>query len=93
MMTVSNTRIEQSIIELLGRRAAAASICPSDVARALDRDEDGWRALMPRVRRVAARLARDQVVVITQGARTLAADQVDQGAIRLRRGPAFDADR
>lgn len=88
-MTVSNLDIERCMIELLSRRAATASICPSDVARALVSDEDAWRALMPSVRRVAAKLAREERISITQGSETLMPDRIDHGPIRLRRGPKF----
>ncbi|WP_081996553.1 DUF3253 domain-containing protein [Luteibacter sp. 9133] len=81
--------IEATIIQLLGRRAPEASICPSDVARALAADEAAWRALMPQVREVAAALARSGRVVITQGAERLSPEDVDRGPVRLRRGPGW----
>ena len=56
-MTVSDERIVAAILDLLDRRGAGATICPSDVARALASGESPWRALMPEVRRVAAALA------------------------------------
>jgi hypothetical protein len=90
-MTVPNRDIEHCVLVLLGRRATSASICPSDVARTLATDEDGWRALMPLVRQVAARLAHEGRVLITQGGVTLNADLVSHGPIRLRRGPNFSA--
>ncbi|WP_284507240.1 DUF3253 domain-containing protein [Caballeronia sp. ATUFL_M2_KS44] len=88
-MTVSNLDIERCMIELLSRRAATASICPSDVARTLVSDEDAWRALMPSVRQAAAKLAREERISITQGSETLTPDRIDHGPIRLRRGPKF----
>ncbi|WP_079520343.1 MULTISPECIES: DUF3253 domain-containing protein [Rhodanobacteraceae] len=81
--------IEATIIQLLSRRAPEASICPSDVARALAEDEAAWRALMPQVREVAATLARRGRVVITQGAERLSPDDIDRGPVRLRRGPGW----
>lgn len=81
--------IAAMIVDLLSGRAPGASICPSDVARALAADEPAWRGLMPRVREVAAALALEAVIVITQGDRTVDPHDVDRGAIRLRRGPAF----
>ena len=56
-MTVSDERIVAAIRDLLDRRGAGATICPSDVARALASGESQWRALMPEVRRVATALA------------------------------------
>ncbi|WP_345815597.1 DUF3253 domain-containing protein [Paraburkholderia sp. PREW-6R] len=82
--------IEQKLLALLSARRAQASICPSDVARALSSDEACWRALMPAVRTVAARLARAHVIRITQGDAAVPPAQIDHGPIRLRRGPAFE---
>jgi hypothetical protein len=88
-MTHSERSIEDCLIELLSQRAESSSICPSDVARALENDETAWRALMPSIRQVAARLARDKRIVITQGDVTLDPSSIDHGPIRLRRGPKF----
>jgi len=91
-MTSSDQDIERCVFELLGRRAATASICPSDVARELiPDDESEWRKLMPAIRQVAARLAREESILITQGAVTLSPESIDRGPIRLRRGPRFPA--
>jgi hypothetical protein len=88
-MSVSNHAIEQCLLDLLRRRAETSSICPSEVARTLAGDEGAWRALMPAVRQVAARLARAGTLVITQGEATVPPAQIDHGPIRLRRGPTF----
>jgi hypothetical protein len=77
------------IVDLLSRRSPEASICPSDVARALADDEAAWRALMPSVRDVAAGLARRGVVIVTQGESTLDPADIGHGPIRLRRGARF----
>ncbi|MDP3874104.1 MAG: DUF3253 domain-containing protein [Methyloversatilis sp.] len=55
--------IAHELLAQVAVRGAGRSICPSEVARALAAD---WRALMPQVREVARRLARDGLVVITQ---------------------------
>ncbi len=81
--------IEAAIIDLLRARPPEGSICPSEVARALEGDRGEWRALMPTVRDGAARLARRQIVRITQGERQLAPDYMDAGPVRLRRGAGF----
>jgi hypothetical protein len=86
---VTPARIEQRIVLLLRQRAPTASICPSDVARSLADDEPAWRALMQPVREVAAALARQGVVTVTQGSATVDPADIDRGAVRLRRGPAF----
>jgi len=59
----SDAAIESAILAALDRRAAGRTICPSDAARAL---ADDWRPLMPRVRAVAARMARDGRIVATR---------------------------
>lgn len=83
-MPATDPKIEQTIFALLERRDAAASICPSEVARALASGDTAWRALMPAVRRVAAKLAAKGALRVTRGE-----DEVDAtspgGPVRLRR--------
>ena len=79
--------IASTIAQLLGARAVDASICPSEVARALAPDH--WRALMPQIRAVAAELAGSGSLRITQSDEeitpaALLAGQT-RGPIRLRR--------
>ncbi len=81
--------IAATIVDLLRKRAPDASICPSDVARALKDNEAAWRALMPSVCKTAAALARAKCIVITQGTDRVDPAHVDHGPIRLRRGPMF----
>jgi len=50
----------------VGTRITTATICPSEVARALHRDEKRWRAAMPSVRAVAIELAAAGIIAITQ---------------------------
>jgi hypothetical protein len=75
-------RLEQTIMELLARRAPTATICPSDAARAVG--DDDWRGLMNASRSAAARLVVRGEVEITQGG-----EPVDlataRGPIRIRR--------
>ncbi len=83
-MTPSDARIAAVIFELLGRRAAGATICPSDAARALAADAAAWRALMPEVRRVAATLAQAGSLRVTARGGDVDALQA-HGPIRLGR--------
>jgi hypothetical protein len=72
--------IADAILQAVTARGPDKSICPSEVARALD--PAGWRALMPGVRVAALALAREGRIRITQAGR-----QVDgplRGPIRLR---------
>lgn len=60
--------IADCVFTLLATRQDGATICPSDVARALaPQDEAAWRALMPEVRRVAAQLAAEGRLRVTRG--------------------------
>lgn len=80
-------RLEAATLALLARRGPAASICPSEVARACAPDD--WRVLMPAVRASALLLAREGRILITRGAHTLMPPELGRGPIRLRRGPRF----
>lgn len=81
----TDRRLEASILDLLSQRSAAATICPSDAARAVG-DEDGWRDLMEPARRAARRLVAAGEVEITQGGRVVDPSTV-RGPIRIRRTP------
>lgn len=75
----SADKIADQILDLVHRRGAGKTICPSEAARALGGD---WRGLMPRVRAVAQELADAGHIVITQkGASVSALDA--KGPIRL----------
>lgn len=82
-MRVSDEAIRASIVNLLARREALATICPSEVARALS--PDAWQPLMPRVRDLAKAMARQGALEIRQGGRTLAPGAPLRGPIRLGR--------
>lgn len=73
--------IEAKIFELLAARRPSATICPSEVARALE--ADAWRPLMPQIRQVAQRLADANRIVVTRSGATVDATQPG-GPIRLR---------
>jgi Protein of unknown function (DUF3253) len=88
---VSDDEIAQEIVRQLSRRAADSSICPSEVARALQSDEAAWRALMPQLREVAATMREAGRLRITRGGFEVPRDALHRGAIRLARGPDFDA--
>jgi hypothetical protein len=75
--------IAQAMLALLSKRQPGRSICPSEVARHLAKDEAAWRALMPTVRAVAARLAREGKLIATQQDAVVDAQHA-RGPIRLR---------
>ena len=74
--------LEERITALLDARAAAASICPSEAARAVD--AEGWRELMPAARAAAGRLAAAGEVEVTQGGSVVDVATA-RGPVRIRR--------
>jgi hypothetical protein len=76
--------IADEIIRQTEARGAGRSICPSDVARALDPD---WRRLMTAVRRAAAQLAAAGRIDILRKGKPIPPQDM-RGVIRLRLRPA-----
>ena len=81
---MDDSAITETLFSLLAAGAPAATVCPSDVARALAPDEEAWRALMPQVRRVAAGLAAEGRLRVTRGGVEVDAESRG-GPIRLGR--------
>ncbi len=77
------TLIEAEILRQTTERGPTASICPSEVARALDSD---WRPLMGAVRRGAVRLAEAGKIDILRKGKPVSGEAV-RGVIRLCRRP------
>jgi hypothetical protein len=88
---VTDSAIEDKIFELLATRKEDATICPSDVARALDMASGQWRGLMPRVRHVAKGLAERGRLRVTRGGVEVDAESRG-GPIRLGRPIKRDGD-
>ena len=80
--TLSIGDVQDDILRLLERRGAGKTICPSEVAHAID--ADGWRAHMAIVRDAARAMAAIGAIEVTQRGQVLAADAIWHGAIRLR---------
>lgn len=79
----TDVALERGIVRLLGERQSGGTICPSEVARAVgSEDEHAWRALMPRVRQAANRLAARDVIEFTQGGRVVDPSTA-RGPVRL----------
>lgn len=81
--------LEAAIIDLLNRRAADATICPSEAAKVVavsDRatGAEPWRDLMEPARRAARRLVASGEVVITQRG-SVVDPSTAKGPIRIRR--------
>src|ERR1700678_3488028 len=82
-LTNTDRALESAIIELLSRRAAGKTICPSEAARMVDPIR--WEELMDRSRAAARRLVAQGAIVITQQGSVVDPSSA-KGAIRLRRG-------
>jgi hypothetical protein len=76
-----DAELERAILDLLSKRAAGASICPSEAARAVD--PENWRELMEPARRAARRLAASHRIEATQGDKIVDASTA-RGPIRIR---------
>jgi hypothetical protein len=76
-------RIAAAVNDLLDARSEGASICPSEVARAVDPSH--WRSRMDEVRIVARHLAARGVITITRRGRRLDPAQPFLGTIRFSR--------
>jgi Protein of unknown function (DUF3253) len=74
-------RIAHLMLTRLGARAAGATICPSEVARALEPVH--WRPLMPRIRDVAAILAAAGEVELRQRGEVIAPFSEIRGPLRI----------
>lgn len=83
--TQDDRRIAAAILDQVAARGPERSICPSDVARALDKD---WRPLLSSVRRVAIGLAQEGRVDILRKGRRVAPEAV-KGVIRLRAANSY----
>ena len=76
--------IAEVIITLLQSRAEHATICPSEVARALQPVH--WRPLMPQIRAVAATLAGAGQVELRQRGKVIPPFSRIRGALRIALG-------
>ncbi|MEY8841383.1 DUF3253 domain-containing protein [Cribrihabitans sp. XS_ASV171] len=77
--TPSDKAIAQAICDLAHRRGVGKTFCPSEVARSLSEE---WRPLMSRVRMVAAALAVEGRIEVTQTGQAVDPETA-LGAIRL----------
>ena len=77
-----DARLEAALTALLDTRAASATVCPSEVARAVGGED--WRELMEPARAAARRLVVAGTAEITQGGRVVDPSTA-RGPIRVRR--------
>jgi hypothetical protein len=83
-VTTVDRALEGAIRDILSARAASATMCPSEAAKAVGHDE--WRDLMEPARRAARRLVAAGEVEITQGGHVVDPSTA-KGPIRIRRRP------
>jgi len=88
----ADSAIAEAIFALLDRRRADATICPSEVARAIYPQASEWRAAMPRIRGVAAALAARGLLRATRRGEEVDATS-EGGPIRLGRAATDDLKR
>ena len=81
-VTAQDAELERVLLQLLSQRAGGATVCPSEVARAVGA-EDSWRDLMEPARRAARRLVAAGEVEITQGGKVVDPSTAT-GPIRVR---------
>ncbi|MEK6396753.1 MAG: DUF3253 domain-containing protein [Terriglobus sp.] len=83
-MKPSESTIRTTIVQLLEARGPGKTICPSEVARALGGEErEEWAPLMEPVRVVAAAMADEGRLQVTQRGHAVNAATA-KGPIRLR---------
>ncbi|KUG58638.1 DUF3253 domain-containing protein [Nesterenkonia jeotgali] len=82
---ISDRDMERAILELLAQRAATATICPSEAARAVGGEQ--WREKMDAARAAAGRLVAAGAVEITQRGEVVDLTTA-RGPIRIRRRAA-----
>ena len=82
---MSEPVIREAILAQTAARGADKSICPSEVARAIDPEQ--WRSLMTRVRREATVLAREGKIDILRKGKPVDPEGEIRGVIRLRIKP------
>lgn len=81
-LSPTDTALERTVLDLLAHRAAGATICPSEAARAVGGDD--WRPLMEPARAAARRLVATGDVEITQAGHAVDPSTA-KGPIRIRR--------
>lgn len=83
-MSISGERIRSCLLQLVHDRGPEKTICPSEVARALE-DSD-WRALMPQVREIGVALAKSGQISVMQKGQVVDPESA-RGPIRYRLTP------
>lgn len=80
--------LEAAILSLTQARGEDKSICPSEVARSLEKEEVNWRRLMKPIRKAATDLAQSGKIDILRHGKPIDPFDTFKGVIRLRLKPA-----
>ncbi|MEM9804766.1 MAG: DUF3253 domain-containing protein [Cyanobacteria bacterium P01_D01_bin.56] len=78
---ISTDTIRQRLLDKVHQRGMDKTICPSEVARALDNEQ--WRDLMDAIRAVGQTLAAEGKIVVTQRGQVVNPNTA-KGPIRYR---------
>ena len=78
--------VEAAILELTLARGSDKSICPSEAARRLHPEPEGWQSLLGPVRQAAIRLSRAGRIDILRKGKPVPPEAA-HGVIRLRAKP------
>lgn len=78
---ISTDTIRQCLLDKVHQRGMDKTICPSEVARALDNEQ--WRDLMDAIRAVGQTLAAEGKIVVTQRGQVVNPEAA-KGPIRYR---------
>ncbi|MDZ7681222.1 MAG: DUF3253 domain-containing protein [Fodinibius sp.] len=81
-MKGTKQQLKSIIMELVYRRGAGKTICPSEAARAFAK-EDNWRRQMDTAREAASELRQENSIYIEQGGNPVELEQTS-GPVRLR---------
>lgn len=87
----ADDRIAETMLALLRARAVHATLCPSEVARAVEPGH--WRPLMAQVRDVARTLAAAGEVELRQRGSVIAPFSEIRGPLRIALAPRVGAPR
>ena len=76
--------LEAAILSLVTASGADKSICPSEVARKLEKEEAAWRKLLKPIRTAATRLAQEEKISILRHGKPIDPHEPFKGVIRLQ---------
>lgn len=76
--------LEAEILAQVTARGADKSICPSEVAKKLEKEEPAWRKLLKPIRTTATRMAQEDKISILRHGKPIDPNEPFRGVIRLQ---------